>query len=631
MSAITGARAGRRCRPRPRATSRSGSACSTTLSAFTCGWRSTPRSAHFKRHTGIPGLRPGWFAVLSLINNNPGITPLALSRASGRDKSTITPVLRDLVREQLISREDIPDRPAQLCAAPDRQGGAGARAPRRLRRRPRPRARRHRRRRGSRRCSISCAASQPSWTDPIGRRDPLQHRPPPFSTRWSRPASAMSSPTSAATTRRWSRRSPRRAPPAGRSPRSSPARTRWWRMSAAHGFAQVSGRPQAVLVHVECGTQALAGAVHNAARGRVPMLVFAGASPFTQEGELRGSRNEFIQWIQDVHDQRGIVRGYMKYDERDPHRRATSGSSSTGRCRSPHRDPKGPVYLMAAREVLEEALRRAGVRSGATGAPSPPLPLPRGRRGRDRSPPSPPRSGRWSSPPISGAARRRCAELVRFCEALGAGVLESVPVGDELPARPSALPGQPVERPAAEPGAGRGRLRAGDRQRRAVDPTVSRPAAGAADLPRRRRPAEGGDAALVHRRAPLAARRRRHRARAAQRHARRPADRRRGARASARAHYAAASARAPRRSRRGRRAAQGAITPEFLTACVRAAARCGQHRAERGDHQLRRSSRPSGDDAARLDLRLRRRLARLERRRRDRRQAGRPGARPWSR
>jgi DNA-binding MarR family transcriptional regulator len=63
---------------------------------------------HFKRHTGIPGLRPGWFAVLSLINDNPGITPLALSRASGRDKSTITPVLRDLARERLISRKEIP-------------------------------------------------------------------------------------------------------------------------------------------------------------------------------------------------------------------------------------------------------------------------------------------------------------------------------------------------------------------------------------------------------------------------------------------------------------------------------------------------------------------------------------------
>jgi DNA-binding MarR family transcriptional regulator len=62
----------------------------------------------FKRHAGIPGLRPGWFAVLSLINDNPGITPVAISRASGRDKSTITPVLRDLTRERMIAREEIP-------------------------------------------------------------------------------------------------------------------------------------------------------------------------------------------------------------------------------------------------------------------------------------------------------------------------------------------------------------------------------------------------------------------------------------------------------------------------------------------------------------------------------------------
>jgi len=62
-------------------------------------------------------------------------------------------------------------------------------------------------------------------------------------------------------------------------------------LSAAHGFAQATGRAQAVLVHVECGTQSLAGAIHNAARGRVPVLIFAGAAPFTQDGELAGSRN----------------------------------------------------------------------------------------------------------------------------------------------------------------------------------------------------------------------------------------------------------------------------------------------------------------------------------------------------
>jgi DNA-binding MarR family transcriptional regulator len=58
----------------------------------------------FKRQTGDPELRPGWFAVLALIDVNPGITPILLSRASGRDKSTLTPILRDLTHRHLIRR-----------------------------------------------------------------------------------------------------------------------------------------------------------------------------------------------------------------------------------------------------------------------------------------------------------------------------------------------------------------------------------------------------------------------------------------------------------------------------------------------------------------------------------------------
>src|SRR5262245_6510423 len=124
-------------------------------------------------------------------------------------------------------------------------------------------------------------------------------------------------------------------------------------LSAAHGFAQITGQAQAVIVHVECGTQALAGAIHNAAKGRVPVLIFAGASPFTQEGELRGSRNEFIHWIQDVFDQRGIVRGYVKYDNEI--RSGRNIKQMVHRAlQFAHSDPCGPVYLMAAREVLEE-------------------------------------------------------------------------------------------------------------------------------------------------------------------------------------------------------------------------------------------------------------------------------------
>jgi acetolactate synthase I/II/III large subunit len=64
-------------------------------------------------------------------------------------------------------------------------------------------------------------------------------------------------------------------------------------LSAASGFAQVTGKPAAVLVHVECGTQGLAGAIHNVSKGRIPVMILAGTVPITMEGELRGSRNEY--------------------------------------------------------------------------------------------------------------------------------------------------------------------------------------------------------------------------------------------------------------------------------------------------------------------------------------------------
>ena len=129
-------------------------------------------------------------------------------------------------------------------------------------------------------------------------------------------------------------------------------------LSAAHGASLLTGRAEAVLVHVDCGTQALAGAVHNASRARAPVLIFAGLSPATQEGELRGSRNEFIHWLQDVPDQRGILRNYVKYENEI--RSGRNAKQIIHRAiQIAESDPKGPVYLTAAREVLEEEVPRA--------------------------------------------------------------------------------------------------------------------------------------------------------------------------------------------------------------------------------------------------------------------------------
>ncbi|KFA73443.1 hypothetical protein S40288_04202 [Stachybotrys chartarum IBT 40288] len=123
-------------------------------------------------------------------------------------------------------------------------------------------------------------------------------------------------------------------------------------LSAASGFAQVTGRPAAVLVHVECGTQGLGAAVHNISKGRIPALILAGTPPVTMEGEEAGSRNEYIHWIQDVPDQRAIVRQYMKYEHeiRSPHNAAQITLRALQFATT---SPQGPTYLIASRETLE--------------------------------------------------------------------------------------------------------------------------------------------------------------------------------------------------------------------------------------------------------------------------------------
>lgn len=49
-------------------------------------------------------MRPGRFATLYLIDRNPGISQTALSRANAKDKSSLTPVLNDLVRRGYVHR-----------------------------------------------------------------------------------------------------------------------------------------------------------------------------------------------------------------------------------------------------------------------------------------------------------------------------------------------------------------------------------------------------------------------------------------------------------------------------------------------------------------------------------------------
>lgn len=126
-------------------------------------------------------------------------------------------------------------------------------------------------------------------------------------------------------------------------------------ISMADGYARVTGKPQAVIVHVDVGTQAMAHGVHNASVGRVPVFIFAGLCPYTESGELTGSRTEYMHWLQEAPDQKAIVRQYCRYvgevrvglNVKETVGRALQFASSA---------PKGPVYIAGAREVMAQAI-----------------------------------------------------------------------------------------------------------------------------------------------------------------------------------------------------------------------------------------------------------------------------------
>jgi acetolactate synthase-1/2/3 large subunit len=123
--------------------------------------------------------------------------------------------------------------------------------------------------------------------------------------------------------------------------------------AAAHGHFMISGRPQAVLVHVDVGTQQLGGALHNAQRSRIGMLICAGRAPSTIDGggEFRKARKSHIHWIQEQLDQHGIVRNYTKWDYELRSSRL-AGAVVQRALQVAASAPAGPVYLVLPLEAL---------------------------------------------------------------------------------------------------------------------------------------------------------------------------------------------------------------------------------------------------------------------------------------
>ncbi len=122
----------------------------------------------------------------------------------------------------------------------------------------------------------------------------------------------------------------------------------------AHGFWLVTGRAQAVMVHVNVGLANAVMGVINAASDDVPVLVLSGRTPITETGRV-GARATPIQYGQEMYDQTSLVRDVVKfsYEMRFPEQGDTVVKRAAALAVSA---PAGPVYISLPREPLSDIL-----------------------------------------------------------------------------------------------------------------------------------------------------------------------------------------------------------------------------------------------------------------------------------
>ncbi len=129
----------------------------------------------------------------------------------------------------------------------------------------------------------------------------------------------------------------------------------------AGGYAAMTGNGQAVLVHVDAGTANASMGLHNLFRSRLPVFLMAGKAPYTIHGELPGSRDNYVHFVQDPYDIGSLVRPYVKWEYNLP-----SGVVVKEALRRGHTlmqsDPCGPVFLTLPRETLAQDWHEDAVR-----------------------------------------------------------------------------------------------------------------------------------------------------------------------------------------------------------------------------------------------------------------------------
>src|SRR5258706_5927883 len=142
-------------------------------------------------------------------------------------------------------------------------------------------------------------------------------------------------------------------------------------VAMAHGYTMVTGRPQAMMVHVGVGTANSMNGLINASRQNVPILFTAGRTPITESGALPAARNNYIHWAQEHSDKGGMLREFMKWNYELRHAEQVETVIDRGLAIAKS-EPQGPVYVTLPREVLASPFNKELSKTPTMVAATPP-------------------------------------------------------------------------------------------------------------------------------------------------------------------------------------------------------------------------------------------------------------------
>jgi len=121
-------------------------------------------------------------------------------------------------------------------------------------------------------------------------------------------------------------------------------------VAIAHGYAKLTGRPMAVVVHSNVGLMHGLMAVYNAWCDRVPVLML-GATGVVDAAV----RRSWIDWVHTFRDQAAMLRAFLKWDD-VPASPAAAVEALLRAHQQATTPPCGPAYVVLDRRLQEDAL-----------------------------------------------------------------------------------------------------------------------------------------------------------------------------------------------------------------------------------------------------------------------------------